>query len=75
MGQLEQCDCQKLADAVSDCVITKYSYAKGTRNVTVYALNHPSGEEGDGLFILFCPFCGRLAGDGLAMRQELWANN
>ena len=72
---LERCDCQDLRDAVEECVITEQGWEKGGRECTIYVLNHPSGDEGEGLLILFCPFCGRLAGDALTLRGELWANN
>ena len=75
MPTLERCDCQDLQDAVEECVITAITFEKAGREATIYALNHPSGDDGEAMFILFCPFCGRLAGDGLALRGEVYANN
>jgi hypothetical protein len=75
MTTLERCDCQDLRDAVGEGVITEQVWGKDGEKRTVYLLNHPSGDEDEGLLMLFCPFCGRLAGDALAMRRELWADN
>lgn len=75
MPTLERCDCQDLRDALDEKLIVEITISSDPQDSVVYAINPPVHLAGEWRIIQFCPFCGRLAGDGLALRGEVYANN